>query len=118
MKKILSILLIIALMFTLVSCAPNSTAGEDLNSFNYVTTPATTENASSSGNDSQSTPFATETPAPPSDSYFQVHFIDVGQADSALIICDGKTMLIDGGNVNDSSLLVSYRLSPTSRTLM
>lgn len=38
----------------------------------------------------------------------EVHFIDVGQADCALVICDGKAMLIDGGNVDDSSLLYSY----------
>ena len=37
-----------------------------------------------------------------------VHFIDVGQADSALLQCDGQTMLIDGGNVEESSLVVSY----------
>ena len=37
-----------------------------------------------------------------------VHFIDVGQADSALILCGGESMLIDGGNVADSSLVVSY----------
>lgn len=37
-----------------------------------------------------------------------VHFIDVGQADCALLECDGKFMLIDGGNVEDSSLVVSY----------
>ena len=39
---------------------------------------------------------------------FQVHFIDVGQADAALVLCDGKAMLIDGGNVGDSSLLYTY----------
>lgn len=39
---------------------------------------------------------------------FQIHFIDVGQADAALIICDGKTMLIDGGNKADSSLIYTY----------
>ena len=39
---------------------------------------------------------------------FQIHFIDVGQADAALIICDGKTMLIDGGNRADSNLIYSY----------
>ena len=37
-----------------------------------------------------------------------VHFIDVGQADCALLECGGKYMLIDGGNVEDSSLVVSY----------
>lgn len=37
-----------------------------------------------------------------------VHFLDVGQADAALVICDGKTMLIDGGNRDDSSFLYSY----------
>lgn len=37
-----------------------------------------------------------------------VHFIDVGQADSALVTCGGQAMLIDGGNVADSSLVVSY----------
>lgn len=45
------------------------------------------------------------------ESFFEVHFIDVGQADCSLIICDGETLLIDGGNVADSSLVVSYLLS-------
>ena len=53
------------------------------------------------------------TPAPtevslPEGSAFAVHFIDVGQADAALVLCDGQTMLIDGGNVADSSLIVAY----------
>ena len=43
-----------------------------------------------------------------SDSDFAVHFIDVGQADSALIACDGHYMLIDGGNAEDSDLIYSY----------
>lgn len=34
---------------------------------------------------------------------FSIIFIDVGQADSALVKCEGETMLIDGGNVADSS---------------
>lgn len=29
---------------------------------------------------------------------FSIHFIDVGQGDSALVECDGRYMLIDGGN--------------------
>jgi competence protein ComEC len=41
-------------------------------------------------------------------SGLSVHFIDVGQADAALLVCGGQTMLIDGGNAADSSLVVSY----------
>lgn len=44
----------------------------------------------------------------PENSNFEVHFIDVGQADSALIECDGETMMIDGGNVADSNVVAAY----------
>ena len=37
-----------------------------------------------------------------------VHFIDVGQADATLVVCDGEAMLIDGGNVEDASLIYAY----------
>jgi len=37
-----------------------------------------------------------------------VHFIDVGQADAILVLCDGKAMLIDGGNADDSNLIYAY----------
>lgn len=55
-------------------------------------------------------PEQTEAPteAIPENSTFEIHFIDVGQADSALVLCDGKAMLIDGGNSGDSSLIYSY----------
>jgi len=42
------------------------------------------------------------------DSYFEVHYIDVGQADASLVLCDGEAMLIDGGNASDSSLIAAY----------
>lgn len=44
----------------------------------------------------------------PENSTFEIHYIDVGQADAALVLCDGKAMLIDGGNAEDSSLIYSY----------
>ncbi len=50
----------------------------------------------------------TEPTITPENSTFEVHFIDVGQADAALVLCDGKAMLIDGGNVGDSNLLYAY----------
>ncbi len=49
-----------------------------------------------------------QTQTPVLDSSFAVHFIDVGQADAALVLCDGKAMLIDGGNAADSNLIYSY----------
>ena len=48
------------------------------------------------------------TPTVPPDSNFTIHFIDVGQADAALVLCDGQAMLIDGGNAADSNLLYNY----------
>ena len=52
----------------------------------------------------------TQTAAPVSDGVLEVHYIDVGQADCIFLRCDDKTMLIDGGNVEDSDLIVSYLL--------
>lgn len=45
---------------------------------------------------------------PNNDGKFEIHFIDVGQADAALVLCNGKSMLIDGGNSADSSLIYTY----------
>ena len=45
---------------------------------------------------------------PPAETHFTVNFIDVGQALSVLVTCDGQSMLYDGGNVADGSLLFSY----------
>ena len=56
----------------------------------------------------ESTTPPTTQPTPPTNSSFEIHFIDVGQADAALVLCDGKAMLIDGGNAEDSNLLYSY----------
>jgi competence protein ComEC len=41
---------------------------------------------------------------------FAMHFIDVGQALSVLVTCDGESMVYDGGNVADSSTVVAYLL--------
>jgi len=39
---------------------------------------------------------------------FTIYFLDVGQADSAVVACDEEYMLIDGGNTDDSSLIYSF----------
>lgn len=69
-----------------------------------ATTQATTEPVT------QPTEEATEPTQPTvgQNRRFEVHFIDVGQADAALVLCDDQAMLIDGGNVGDSSKLYTY----------
>lgn len=41
-------------------------------------------------------------------SALEVHFIDVGQADCALLVSNGHYMIIDGGNNDDADTIVSY----------
>jgi len=54
-------------------------------------------------------PVQAEIEAPPAaGSELKVYFIDVGQADSALLTCDGANMLIDGGNAADSDLIYTF----------
>lgn len=38
----------------------------------------------------------------------EAHFLDVGQGDAAIIICDGEAMIIDGGPPSASRLMFSY----------
>jgi len=39
---------------------------------------------------------------------FTIYYLDVGQAESTIISCDGAHMLIDGGNRENSQLLYSF----------
>ena len=38
----------------------------------------------------------------------EFHFLNAGQSDSAIAICDGKVLMIDGGNAESSSKIYSY----------
>ena len=75
---------------------------------NETTTPASNEVSESSTESLNENPTEntteniTENITENTDSTFSIHFIDVGQADAALIECDGSYMLIDGGNRADS----------------
>ena len=37
-----------------------------------------------------------------------VHFLDVGQGDAAIVLCDGETMMIDGGESKYSQFIFAY----------
>ena len=116
-KRILSAFLaVLLLLFTLTSCDVTEFLGNfgyelsqkttDTTSEETLDTISQTQNATSQ---TQGTTGANiELPEPDDDSYFEAHFIDVGQADSILVICDGHAMLIDGGNTADANLVLSY----------
>lgn len=46
--------------------------------------------------------------AAPQDSELTVHFLDVGQGDSTLIVCDDEAMLIDAGDNDQGTAVQSY----------
>ena len=93
-NRIISALLSICMLFCLCSC--------------------TSEMAESIEKESASpTIIASETETPKNDidyseHSFAIHYIDVGQGDAALVVCDDKTMLIDGGKPSASSIIYTY----------
>ena len=84
------------------------TALTDSEETNQNLTHATEEPAQSSSGLSSKQPSAPEIVTPIEDSTFEIHFLDVGQGDCALVLCDGKAMLIDGGEASESSKVYAY----------
>lgn len=102
-SKLLSLILILTMVFSLVACTDNQSVSDDILSQEEKPLYSETQNLSNSTLPSESSP-----PDIGADSKFEVHFIDVGQADAALVFSDDETMLIDGGNPQDSSLIAAY----------
>ena len=90
-RRIISIFFLLCLLFSTVGCLSSDLLDDMLDTDRQDTD----ETDSFTGTDSFTSDFA-------------IHFIDVGQADAALVICAGKTMLIDGGNVEDSDRIYAY----------
>lgn len=86
---------VVFILFTLTGCGVDIGFDVDGSIINSV------------GNDSSSVIQPSTQPEIPAGSTFSVYYIDVGQADSALVECDGHYMLIDGGNKADSDLVYS-----------
>lgn len=93
MKKILFALMT---LFCLVGCSTNEIILEN----DLVEESIINESATESvvkGNDTDL-----------SENPLEIHFIDVGQADSILIKSNGKAILIDAGNNDDADTIVNY----------
>lgn len=52
--------------------------------------------------------FQDETSTNENEDLLKIYYFDVGQADCTLVISDGQTMLIDGGNEADSEHIINY----------
>ena len=98
-KRFITFVITLLSIFLITSCCQNS---EVIRSELSEPTPAAS--------------FYTDNLSVDSTDKLSVHFIDGGQADCALLLCGGESMLIDGGNAADSSLLFSYlkKLNVTS----
>ena len=128
MKRFLTLFLAFILCFTFAGCSdaaeqtsPATSPSEAIVQPEPEATTVPTEEMTSQS-DETPTPAMPETTEQPStaptispevaeqlpvDSSFSIHYIDVGQADAALVECDGHYMMIDGGNKADSSLIYS-----------
>lgn len=92
-----------------VDSSPTESTTEATTAVTEVSTVPTTKAPEEQISEAKTEP-ATEpatVPTQPANSTFSIHFIDVGQADAALVECDGHYMLIDGGNKADSNVIYS-----------
>ncbi len=90
LKKLKALILILTLTISLTACGTQSV------------TPTLQPTA-----EPTPTPLPTVAVEITDNSTLAVHFIDVGQADASLVLCDNHSMLIDGGNVADSNLIIA-----------
>lgn len=112
MKKALNLLLIAFMaLFLLTGCTPSVSAEQIISVENELPSEQNKQtpliSTSDNNNSSHEPDNKSDTVSLPEESTFSIHFIDVGQADAALVECDGQYMLIDGGNAEDSSKIYS-----------
>ena len=102
-------ILLILVVTVLSACTTNGTPEST-----YISIPAAqgqTQEATSkeaTSKEATSKEVTSKEVSPVEDSNFEIHYIDVGQGVSALVLCDNSSMLIDGGSAEDSSLVYSY----------
>ena len=94
-SRIISVLLCICMLFCICSCTNEGTQ-------------ITKETNGTAQTESVTKTITPKDTTDYSEHSFAVHYIDVGQGDAALVLCDDKTMLIDGGKPHASSIIYTY----------
>lgn len=122
MKKVFSLLLICLLLAGCTSSAfqdISSAISSDLTASSLPSSdqPQSSGKLPQNQSSSETSILPAKTNTETSESGLWIRFLDVGQADSALVMCGGKYMLIDGGNVADSSFIYSCLKAEGVQTL-
>ncbi len=110
MKKFLSLILCLSMLLCLCSCGSTDVSNQFDSTF--IKSDSSSENSNLQPDAATPPDNASDNSATTGNinqnSKFEVHFIDVGQGDSALVLCDDKTMLIDGGKSTASDIVYTY----------
>lgn len=103
-KQVCSIILLLSMVFMLSACVTDTINTSDLTEHqDSMVTDLVSAEKDADIQEEREKPVELDV-----NSSFEVHYLDVGQADAALVLCDDETMLIDGGNPGDSSLIAAY----------
>jgi len=86
----------------------NRAAGSVETNISDIETPAVDSQQSTNAQQPVTEQDAVSSSFMPPDSEFVVYYLDVGQGAAAFIVCDGETMLIDGGDPSSSNLIYSF----------
>ena len=97
--RVIALFLVLITLF-LAACATPAAVMPSVNAPQAHPSPVTTDKTTSKHDDAEALGNR--------DTRLTVYFLDVGQADAALVVCDGETMLIDGGNAADSDFIYAF----------
>ena len=97
-KRVCSIILLLSMVFMLSACVTDTINTSDLTEQqDSMVTDLVSAEKDADIQEEREKPVELDV-----NSSFEVHYLDVGQADAALVLCDDETMLIDGGNPGET----------------
>lgn len=105
-----ALFLVLVIVFSFTACGyPGTVSGNDpWDSDSVPVARISVEDKTVIANDPNDDPDDEIVRSVPEGSSFEIYFLDVGQGDSACVICDGHAMLIDGGSSSKSDKIYTF----------